>query len=49
MFMYKFWCDSIKPKYEDRAKLCYMDTDSFIDHIITEDFFVDIFDDVESM
>ena len=49
MFMYKFWCDYIKPKYEDRAKLCYMDTDSFIDHIITEDFFVDIFDDVESM
>ena len=47
--IYKFWCDYIKPKYEDRAKLCYMDTDSFIIHIITEDFFVDIFDDVENM
>ena len=45
--MYKFWYDYIKPKYEDRAKLCYTDTDSFIIHIITEDIFVDISDDVE--
>ena len=45
--MYKFWYDYIKPKYEDRAKLCYMDTDSFIIHIITEDFFEDISNDVE--
>ena len=36
-----------RAKYEDRAKLCYTDTDSFIIHIITEDFFVDISDDVE--
>ena len=46
--IYKFWCDYIKPKYEDRAKLCYMDTDSFIIHIITEDFFEDISNDVEA-
>ena len=45
--MYKFWYDSIKPKYEDRAKLCYTDTDSLIINIITEDFFVVISDDVE--
>ena len=45
--MYKFWYDYIKPKYEDRAKLCYTDTDSFIIHIITEDFFEDIAYDVE--
>ena len=32
-FMYKFWYDYINPKYEDRAKLCYMDTDSLIIHI----------------
>ena len=44
---YKFWYDYIKPKYEDRAKLCYTDTDSFFIHIITEDFFEDIADDVE--
>ena len=40
--MYKFWCDFIKPKYLDRTKLCYTDTDIFITHIITEDFFEDI-------
>ena len=37
--MYKFWYDYIKPKYGDRAKLCYTDTDSFAIHILTEDFF----------
>ena len=46
--MYKFWYDYIKPKYGDRAKLCYTDTDSFIIHIITEDFFEDISNDVEA-
>ena len=45
--MYEFWYDYIKPKYGDRAKLCYTDTDSFIIHIITEDFFEDISNDVE--
>ena len=44
--MYKLWYDYIKPKYEDRAKLCYTDTDSFIIYIKTEDLFVDISDDV---
>ena len=46
--MYKFWYDYFKPKYGDKAKLCYMDTDSFIIHIITKDFFKDISNDVES-
>ena len=45
--MYKFWYDCFKPKYRDRAKLCYTDTDSFIINIITEDFFQDISNDVE--
>ena len=45
--MYEFWYDYIKPKYQDRAKLCYMDTDSFVIHIITEDFYKDIAGDVE--
>ena len=45
--MYKFWYDYFKPKYGDRAKLCYTDTDSFIINIITEDFFQDISNDVE--
>ena len=45
--MYKFWHDHIKPKYQDKAKLCYMDTDSFIIHIKTKDFYKDIANDVE--
>ena len=45
--MYKFWYNYIKPKYRDRAKLCYTDNDSLIIYIITEDFFSDISDDVE--
>ena len=40
--MYKFCYDYIKPKYGDKAKLCYTDTDSFIIHITTEYFFEDI-------
>ena len=45
--MYDFWYDYIKPKYGDRAKLCYTDTNSFIIHIIAEDFYKDIANDVE--
>ena len=45
--MYEFWYDYMKPKYADNVKLCYMDTDSFIMHIKTEDFYKDIADDIE--
>ena len=45
--MYEFWHDYMKPKYGDNVKLCYMDTDSFIIYIKTEDFYKDIADDVE--
>ena len=33
--VYEFWYDYIKPNYQDKAKLCYMDTDSFAIHIKT--------------
>ena len=46
-FMYEFWYDYIKPKYGDRAKLCYTDTGSFVIYIKTEDFYKDIANDVE--
>ena len=35
--MYEFWYDYMKPKYLDKAKLCYMDTGSFMINIKTED------------
>ena len=43
--MYEFWHDHIKPKYKDKAKLCYTDTN--VINIFTEDFFEDINNDVE--
>ena len=45
--MYEFWYHSIKPKYRDNARLCYMDTDRFIINIKTEDFYKDIDNDVK--
>ena len=47
ILMYEFWYDYIKPKYNDNVKLCYMDTDSFVMNIKTNDFYKDIVNDVE--
>ena len=47
ILMYKIWYDYISPKYGDRAKLCYTDTDSFIIYIKTKYFSEDISNDVE--
>ena len=46
MLMYEFWCDYLRPKYGDKSKLCYMDTDSFIIYVETNDFYKDISNDV---
>ena len=45
--MYEFWYDYIKTKYGDKARLCYMDTDSFIMYVKTDDFYKDISNDVD--
>ena len=45
--MDEFWYDYVEPKYNDKAKLCYMDTDSFVINIFVEGFFEDISNDVE--
>ena len=45
--MYEFWYEYTKPKYVDNVRLCYTDTDSFIFHVETEDFYEDIANDVE--
>ena len=42
--MYEFWSDYIKPKYGKNAKLCYMDTDSFIVDVKTDDIYKGIAD-----
>ena len=47
ILMYEFWYNYIRPRYGDKAKLCYTDSDSFIIYIKTEDFCEDIFNDVE--
>ena len=39
ILMYEFRYDYMKPKYGDNVKLSYMDTDSFIMNIKTEDFY----------
>ena len=44
--MYEFWYDYVKIKYQDKARLCYMDTDSFVVNIKTKDFCKDISQDV---
>ena len=45
--IYEFWYDYVKPKYEDEVRLCYIDTDSFVMYIKTEDFYKAIASDVE--
>ena len=45
--MYEFWYEYVKPKYKDKVKLCYMDTDSFVIYVKTEDLYKDIANDVD--
>ena len=47
IFMCEFWYGYIKPKYGDKVRLSYMDTDSFIIHVEIEDFYKDIASDVD--
>ena len=35
--MYEFWYNHAKPKYDEDARLCYMDTESFIIHVKIDD------------
>ena len=46
ILMYEFWYDYMKPKYNDKVKLCYMDTDNLIMNIKANDFYKDISSDV---
>ena len=46
--MYEFWHDYVKPKYGEKVNLCYMDKDSFIVQIRTNNVYKDIAEDVET-
>ena len=37
MLIYNFWYDYVKPKYGEKAKLCYTDIGSFIVYMKTDD------------
>ena len=37
--IYEFCYDYVKLKYEEKAKLCFVDTDSFIAYIKTDDIY----------
>ena len=45
--MYEFWSDYLLPMYDENIKLCYMDTDSFIIYVKTDDFYKDISNDID--
>ena len=46
ILMYEFWYDYVKPKYGEKAKLCYMDTENFIVYLKTDSIYKDIAEDV---
>ena len=47
--MYELCYDYVKPKYNEKVKLCYMDTEIFIVHIKIEDIYEDTVKDVEKV
>ena len=46
--MYEFWYDYVKAKYEEKTKLCFMDTACFIVYIKSEDIYIKIEKNVEA-
>ena len=48
ILIYEFWYHYLKPKSGEKAKLCYMVTDSFIVYVKTNDIYKDIAEDIET-
>ena len=46
--MYEFLYDYVKQKYGEKAKLCYLDRDTFIFYIKIKSIYADIWKDVET-
>ena len=40
--VYKFWYDYVKPEHGENAKLCYIDTGSFTDHVKRKNNYKDV-------
>ena len=45
LHMYEFWYDHLKEKYNDKIKLIYTDTDSFVIEVETDDIYKDMYED----
>ena len=46
---YEFWYDYVRPKYSEKASLCYMDTEKrLIVYLKADDIYKDIIEDVET-
>ena len=48
ILMHEFWYHYVKPKYDEKAKLCYMDANSFVVYIKSNDIYRDIAENVET-
>ena len=48
ILMHEFWYHYVKPKYDEKAKLCYMHANSFVVYIKTNDIYRDIAENVET-
>ena len=49
ILMHEFWYHYVKPKYDEKAKLCYMDANSFVVYIKTNAIYRDIAENVETV
>ena len=48
ILVHEFWYDYVKAKYDEKVKLCNMDTVYFIACIKTDNIYKDIAEDVET-
>ena len=48
ILMCRFWYDYVNSKYNEKAKLCYMDTHSFIAYIKIDDIYKDTAEEIET-
>ena len=49
LYYKQFWKDHIKTKYQQNMKLCYIDIDSSIIYVKTEDIYKDILNNIKKI